>query len=240
MAAVVDARFCVPRVLQLTLTMSLTHGGAVTNAGGAVVLRVHAPLLGLIHRYVLADAAGRLILTLRRKAFTLNSRFEAFRGDSWDAARDLLFTAKRWPIFQVRTQMGVFLASNRAEQACDFTMRCSYNDRSCDFYLGNSSTKIAQVRRHITAAGVLLGKHRVSERRLRVHHCSYRDAKRHPQSRKRQIEDDYISSMSKPLNCTCAVMASKAAAYTIILNIIKGCTTLCASQQYGLFVERLQ
>ncbi|CAN6213583.1 unnamed protein product [Urochloa humidicola] len=157
MAAVVDARFCRPRVQLLTLTLSLTHGGTITDAGGAVVLRVDAPFLGLLRRYVLADAAGRPILTVKRKVFTLINRFEAFRGDSSDA-RDLVFTAKRWPMFQVWTQMGVFLASNRAERACDFTMRCSgFEERSCDFYLGNSSTKIAEVRRHLFPAGALFG-----------------------------------------------------------------------------------
>ncbi|RCV10144.1 hypothetical protein SETIT_2G089800v2 [Setaria italica] len=157
--AVVDTRFCVPRTLPLTLTMSLTLGGAVTDASGAAVLRVDAPLFGFLHRFVLAGVAGRPILSIQKKAF----RWEAFRGDSRDA-RDLLFTARRSPIFQVRTQMGVFLAPNTAWQgaACGFTMKCSYLDRSCDVYLGKSSTKIAQVRRQFSAAGVLLGKEKFS------------------------------------------------------------------------------
>nr|XP_034580725.1 protein LURP-one-related 15-like [Setaria viridis]TKW31234.1 hypothetical protein SEVIR_2G092000v2 [Setaria viridis] len=157
--AVVDTRFCVPRTLPLTLTMSLTLGGTVTDASGAAVLRVDAPLFGFLHRFVLAGVAGRPILSIQKKAF----RWEAFGGDSRDA-RDLLFTARRSPIFQVRTQMGVFLAPNTAWQgaACGFTMKCSYLDRSCDVYLGKSSTKIAQVRRKFSAAGVLLGKEKFS------------------------------------------------------------------------------
>ena len=72
--------------------------------------------------------------------------WEAFRGDSTDA-RDLLFTARRSPGFLVWTQVGVFLAPNTARQAaCDLKMKCSYDDRSCDVYLGSSNTKIAQVR----------------------------------------------------------------------------------------------
>ena len=71
--------------------------------------------------------------------------WEAFRGDSTDA-RDLLFTARRSPGFLVWTQVGVFLAPNTAGMACDLKMKCSYDDRSCDVYLGSSNTKIAQVR----------------------------------------------------------------------------------------------
>ena len=71
--------------------------------------------------------------------------WEAFRGDSTDA-RDLLFTARRSPGFLVWTQVGVFLAPNTAGMACDLKMKCSYNNRSCDVYLGDSNTKIAQVK----------------------------------------------------------------------------------------------
>ena len=66
--AVVDPRFCAPRALPLTLAMNLTRGGTVTDAGGAVVLRVDVPLLRLLRRFVLADAAGRPLLTVQRKA----------------------------------------------------------------------------------------------------------------------------------------------------------------------------
>lgn len=66
--AVVDTRFCVPRTLPLTLTMSLTLGGAVTDASGAAVLRVDAPLFGFLHRFVLAGVAGRPILSIQKKA----------------------------------------------------------------------------------------------------------------------------------------------------------------------------
>jgi hypothetical protein len=67
--AVVDARFCVARTLPLTLTMSLTLcGGVVTDAGGAVVLHIDAPLFGLISRFVLADVAGRPIIAIQKKA----------------------------------------------------------------------------------------------------------------------------------------------------------------------------
>ena len=66
--AVVDPRFCAPRALPLTLAMNLTRGGTVTDASGAVVLRVDVPLLRLLRRFVLADAAGRPLLTVQRKA----------------------------------------------------------------------------------------------------------------------------------------------------------------------------
>ncbi|RLM85662.1 protein LURP-one-related 15-like [Panicum miliaceum] len=158
--AVVGPRFCAARALPLTLAMNLTRSGTVTDAGGAVVLRVDVPLLRFLHRFLLVDVAGRPLLAVQRKE-SLQSAWEAFRGDSSDA-RDLLFTARRSPAFLMRTQMGVFLAPNTARQACDFKMKCSYDDRSCDVHLGNSNTKIAQMRRQISAAGVLLGKDRFS------------------------------------------------------------------------------
>ena len=74
----------------------------------------------------------------------MHHRWEVFRGDSTSSS-DLLFTAKKSSIIQLRTELDVFLASNSAEQACDFKIKGSYFERSCAFYLGSSNTMIAQV-----------------------------------------------------------------------------------------------
>jgi hypothetical protein len=74
----------------------------------------------------------------------MHNRWEVFRGDSSNES-DLLFTAKKSSIFQLKTEMDIFLASNTAQQVCDFKIKGSYFERSCAFYLGNSSSMIAQV-----------------------------------------------------------------------------------------------
>ena len=74
--------------------------------------------------------------------------WEAFRGDGrGHNGGELLFTAKKSTIVQVRTQMDIFLASNRAQEVCDFRIKCSsFYEGSADIYLGNSNTVIAQVK----------------------------------------------------------------------------------------------
>jgi hypothetical protein len=74
----------------------------------------------------------------------MHKRWQVFRGDSSNAG-DLLFTVKKSSIIQLKTELDVFLASNTAEQACDFKVKGSYFERSCAFYLGDSTTMIAQV-----------------------------------------------------------------------------------------------
>lgn len=87
----------------------------------------------------------------------MHNRWEVFRGDSTNAS-DLLFTVKKASVFQLKTELDVFLAGNTAQQACDFKIKGSYFERSCAFYLGNSNNMIAQINRKYTAANVLLGK----------------------------------------------------------------------------------
>jgi competence transcription factor ComK len=74
----------------------------------------------------------------------MHNRWEVFRGDSTNPS-DLLFTVKKASVFQLKTEIDVFLAGNAAQQACDFKIKGSYFERSCAFYLGNSNTMIAQV-----------------------------------------------------------------------------------------------
>ncbi|KAG8100257.1 hypothetical protein GUJ93_ZPchr0013g38002 [Zizania palustris] len=159
--AVVGPQFCAPYVVALTVTkkaISLTDGDfTVTDANGAVVLRVKGTLFSVRHRRVLLDAAGLPILSMQEKVFSMHNRWEVFRGDSSNAS-DLLFTVKKSSIIQLKTEMDVFLAGNTAEQVCDFKIKGSYFDRSCVFYLGNSNTMIAQMNRKFTVSNVLLGK----------------------------------------------------------------------------------
>ncbi|KAL5196800.1 hypothetical protein ABZP36_000312 [Zizania latifolia] len=160
--AVVDPQFCAPHVVALTVTkkaISLTDGDfTVTDANGAVVLRVKGTLFSVRHRRVLLDAAGLPILSMQEKVFSMHNRWEVFRGDSSNAS-DLLFSVKKSSIIQLmKTEMDVFLAGNTAEQVCDFKIKGSYFDRSCVFYLGNSNTMIAQMNRKFTVSNVLLGK----------------------------------------------------------------------------------
>ncbi|CAL5079350.1 unnamed protein product [Urochloa decumbens] len=159
--AVVSPQFCAPRTVPLTVTkkaMSFSGGDfTVTDAAGAVVLRVEGVYFSVRSRRVLHDAAGRPILTMERKVFSMHDTWKVFRGDS-SSSRDLLFTVKRTSIFQLKTSMGVFLARNTAEQVCDFKIKGSYFERTCAFYRGNSDTMIAQMKRKFTVSNVLLGK----------------------------------------------------------------------------------
>ncbi|CAN6171459.1 unnamed protein product [Urochloa humidicola] len=159
--AVVSPHFCTPLTVPLTVTkkaMSFSGGDfTVTDSGGAAVLRVEGVYFSVRSRRVLHDAAGRPVLTMERKVFSMHDAWKVFRGDSTNS-RDLLFTVKRTSMFQLKTSMGVFLAGNTAEQVCDFKIKGSYFERTCAFYRGNSDIMIAQMKRKFTVSNVLLGK----------------------------------------------------------------------------------
>ncbi|CAN6171458.1 unnamed protein product [Urochloa humidicola] len=153
--AVVSHQFCAPQTVPLTVTKkpsTITFSGGdftVTDADGAAVLRVEGAWFSAGSLRVLRDAAGQPILTMERESmvFSMHDTWKVFRGDS-TSSPDLLFTVKKTSIFQLKTSIGVFLAGNTAEEACDFNIEGSYFDleRSYTFYLGdNSDTMIAQL-----------------------------------------------------------------------------------------------
>ncbi|GJN24967.1 hypothetical protein PR202_gb12746 [Eleusine coracana subsp. coracana] len=159
--AVVSPQFCAPYVVPLTVTkrpLSISDGDfTVTDANGGVVLRVNGAVFSVRHRRVLVDAAGQPILTMTEKVFSLHNRWEVFRGDSTNA-NDLLFTAKKASIVQLKTAVDVFMAGNTSEHVCDFKIRGNYFEKTCAFYLGNSDTMIAQTNRKYTFTNVLIEK----------------------------------------------------------------------------------
>nr|AGT16996.1 hypothetical protein SHCRBa_063_N24_R_80 [Saccharum hybrid cultivar R570] len=161
--AVVDARFCAPDAATLAVAKALSMSGsdfAVTDAAtGALVLRVDGVLFSLRRRCVLVDADQRPVLTVQESALMLNTRWKVFRGDS-TRRRDLMFTVVKPSVIQLRgsTKVSVFLASNDAEQACDFRITGSYHDGACAVSLGDSDTVIAKIDRRFSVVSALLGK----------------------------------------------------------------------------------
>uniref|UniRef100_A0A0D9W0P5 Protein LURP-one-related 15 n=1 Tax=Leersia perrieri TaxID=77586 RepID=A0A0D9W0P5_9ORYZ len=151
--AVVDARFCAGDAAALSVTKTLSMSGSdftVTDAAtGGVVLRVGGVVFSLRRRCLLLDADRRPVLTVQESAMVMNRRWKVFRGDS-TSRRDLLFTAVKPSAIQLwgSTKVSVFLASNDAEQACDFRVTGSYHDGACAVSLGDSDTVIAKASNH--------------------------------------------------------------------------------------------
>jgi hypothetical protein len=72
---VVGHQFCAPYVVPLTVTkkaLSLSDGDfAITDANGAVVLKVKGTIFSMRHRRVLLDAAGQPLLSMQEKVSCL-------------------------------------------------------------------------------------------------------------------------------------------------------------------------
>lgn len=45
----------------------------------------------------------------------------------------------------MKTKLAVFMAKNKYEDVCDYTVQASWFARSCEVYVGDASTKLAQV-----------------------------------------------------------------------------------------------
>ncbi|KAL4322189.1 hypothetical protein S83_047986 [Arachis hypogaea] len=127
--------------------------------GGIIGPQYCAPYnvdLAIDHR-VLLDATGTPVVTLRRKLMTAHDRWHVFRGDSSDM-KDLIFSFKRSSLFQLKTELDVFLAHNTEEKVCDFKVKGSWFQRSCVIYAGESLNIVAQMHKKDTAQSIMFGK----------------------------------------------------------------------------------
>ncbi|XP_062094851.1 protein LURP-one-related 10-like isoform X4 [Humulus lupulus] len=160
--AIVGPQYCASYPVDLAIVqkvLTITDGNfGVTDVNGNLIFKVKGFLLSLRDRRVLLDAAGRPIITLREKLLSAHERWQVFRGDSTDS-RDLLFSAKRSSLIQMKAKLDVFLANNTKEEVCDFKVKGSWFERSCVVYAGESSTIVAQMHKKHTAQSILFGKH---------------------------------------------------------------------------------
>ncbi|KAJ0088391.1 hypothetical protein Patl1_31480 [Pistacia atlantica] len=138
--------------------LTITDGNfVVQDINGNTLFKVKGALLTIHNRRVLLDSAGKPIVTLRKKIMTAHDRWQVFRGESKEPS-DLIFTAKRSSMFQLKTKLDVFLASNTKEDVCDFKVKGSWSERSCVIHAGDSSAILAQMHMKDTAESILLGK----------------------------------------------------------------------------------
>ncbi|KAK9167996.1 hypothetical protein Syun_000136 [Stephania yunnanensis] len=159
--AVISAGYCTPYPVDLAIikkVMTITDGNfAVSDVNGNILFKVKGALLSLRDRRVLLDAASNPIVSMQQKMLSAHRRWEVYRGDSSDS-KDLLFSVKKSSLIQFKTQLDVFLASNRSEDNCDFKIKGSWLERSCVVYIGDSSAIIAQMHKKHTVQSIALGK----------------------------------------------------------------------------------
>ncbi|KAK9289584.1 hypothetical protein L1049_007740 [Liquidambar formosana] len=159
---VISPLFCTPYPVDLAIVRKftiLTDGNyVVKDANGNILFKVKGSFLDMRNRRVLLDAAGNPIVTLRQKIMSAHSRWKVFRGDSSDTDQDLLFSAKQSSFIQLKTKLDVFLASNTAEEVCDFKVRGSWWGGSCVIYAGDSSTIVAEMHKKQSIQSLFLGK----------------------------------------------------------------------------------
>ncbi|XWS09473.1 hypothetical protein CRYUN_Cryun40dG0087600 [Craigia yunnanensis] len=161
--SIVSPHFCAPYPVDLAIVrkvLTITDGNfVVTDINGNIVFKVKGAFLTIHDRRVLLDAAGNPIVTLKQKLMSAHDRWQVFRGDSTDSS-DLIFSAKRSSMFQLKTKLDVFLANNIKEDVCDFKVKGSWLERSCVVYAGESSTIVAQMHKKHTVESILIRKDR--------------------------------------------------------------------------------
>uniref|UniRef100_A0A2P2IKX6 Protein LURP-one-related 15-like n=1 Tax=Rhizophora mucronata TaxID=61149 RepID=A0A2P2IKX6_RHIMU len=156
---VIGPQFLAQYPVDLTIASKVLTLGendfTVTDVNGTLIFRVKGKLFSIHDRRHLQDAAGNTLVTLKQKIMTMHNRWQLFRGESTEE-KDLLFNVKRSSLFQLNTQLDVFLAPNTSESVPDFKVKGSWRERSCTIYLGESNTMIAQMYRRHTVATFLL------------------------------------------------------------------------------------
>ncbi|KAK1562218.1 hypothetical protein Q3G72_030007 [Acer saccharum] len=155
--SVISPQFCVPQPLDLVIrkqVLTITSGNFdVNDTNGNLILRVKGLLFPGWR--VILDDAGNPIVTLQRKILTAHKRWEVFRRDSTD---DMIFSAKKSSIIQLKTELDVYLANNINEHVSDFKVKGSWLEQSCTIYAGESNTIFAQMYKKHGIRSILIGK----------------------------------------------------------------------------------
>ncbi|CAM8892029.1 unnamed protein product [Rhodiola kirilowii] len=160
MTAVVSPKFVSPHPLDLTIVRTgffPTNGYFdVTDSQRSLLFEVEDRRLFTVSDLcVILDAKRSPVVTIRKKFWTMHSTWEVFKGES-SYETNLLFSIKRTSIFQTKTKLQVFLATNKDENVCDYNVQGSWLNGTCAVYAGQSSNIVAQMhKRKFTLKNIL-------------------------------------------------------------------------------------
>ncbi|KAK8609776.1 hypothetical protein V6N13_093190 [Hibiscus sabdariffa] len=158
---IINPHFCAPYPVDLAIirkVLTVMNGNfVVTDINSNILFNVKGKVLSMHAHRVLLDGAGNPIVTLKQKMMSAHDRWQVFKGESTDAS-DLLFSARRSSMFQLKTDVDVFLANNIKEKVWDYKVKGSWSESSCVVYAGESSTIVAQMHDKDTVESILIGK----------------------------------------------------------------------------------
>ncbi|KAI3958078.1 hypothetical protein MKW98_020720 [Papaver atlanticum] len=160
--SVISPQYCVPCQIDLYTAKrvkKITKGGylGAFDINGSNIFKVKKASGFFSRRLILVDVAGVPVVSLKPVSFYVLGKWKVYRGDSTDS-KDLLFTVRESKFFQLKTNLDVFLASNTAEDVCDFKIKQRDRKKTCFIYRGNSDNIIAEMHKNKAVRDKVRGK----------------------------------------------------------------------------------
>ncbi|KAB1224545.1 Protein LURP-one-related 15 [Morella rubra] len=155
MGGVIDPKFCVPGSGPVNQEIFKTTDGdyIVQDVhSGIIIFKAEGKLFKFHDGFRLNDANGHPVVTLRKKIATAHARWQVFKGHSIDP-KDLLFTAVKTSMVQLKTKLHVFLANNTAEESFDYKVEESWSHDRCNIYARNPSIIVAEMHKRTGKSG---------------------------------------------------------------------------------------
>ncbi|GLJ51337.1 hypothetical protein SUGI_1091520 [Cryptomeria japonica] len=155
----IDQFFCSSSSTHFTVwKKSLLFNGkgfTVFDSMGHLVFRVDNYASNVKSEVVLMDNEGQILLTLRRKRWSLRRRWEAFRGDPVESERPTFGLTKSLG-FPDKIIANVFVDGSREIKQCYYRMEGSLCKLSCTIFSASGDI-IAQMKRKEAKSDIMLG-----------------------------------------------------------------------------------
>ncbi|KAI3781384.1 hypothetical protein L2E82_11397 [Cichorium intybus] len=142
--SVIGTQFMTQDQFDITVETNSSGNLVITDTNHKIMLKVKPCDSSFHYQRVLLDAFDKPIVLIREKVMSEHNRWNVFRDES-KSKSDLIFSTKTPHMIQSETILHVFLANKTSSKdVCDFKIKGSWSKRNCTFYMGDTSTTIAQ------------------------------------------------------------------------------------------------